>query len=60
MLEFLEELLEEQYGKELKEKIFQGYRAKRVVTFRVNTLKSSINEIEEKLKELLKKSKQNN
>lgn len=52
MLEFLEELLEEQYGKELKEKIFQGYRAKRVVTFRVNTLKSSINEIEEKLKEL--------
>lgn len=51
MLEFLQKLLEEQYGRELKDKIFQGYKANRVVTFRVNTLKSSIGEIEEKLKE---------
>lgn len=52
MLEFLEKMLEEQYGEEIKEKIFQGYEAKRLVTFRVNTLKSNIDEIETNLKEL--------
>lgn len=52
MLEFLNEMLQKQYGEEIKNKIIDGYKANRLVTFRVNTLKSSINEIEEKLKEL--------
>lgn len=48
--EFLIEKLEIQYGKELKEKILEGYSSKRKVTFRVNTLKSTTEEIEEILK----------
>lgn len=52
MPEFLEKILEEQYGEEIKNKIIKGYNVKRVVTFRVNTLKSNVAEIEEKLKEL--------
>lgn len=48
---FLTEMLEEQYGKEMAEKIFQGYQIKRYTTFRVNTLKGEINEIENILKE---------
>jgi NOL1/NOP2/sun family putative RNA methylase len=52
MLEFLEKKLEEQYGLEIKNQIFQGYEAKRKVTFRVNTLKSSVIEIENILNSL--------
>lgn len=52
MPEFLEKLLKEQYGEELKNKILNGYSAKRLVTFRVNTLKSSISEIEKCLNNL--------
>lgn len=52
MPEFLEKLLKEQYGEEFKNKILQGYSAKRLVTFRVNTLKSCISEIEECLNNL--------
>ncbi len=37
---FLEELLMEQYGKELFDKIMAGYQEKRPVTLRVNTLKT--------------------
>lgn len=48
--EFLIEKLETQYGTELKEKILDGYSKKRKVTFRVNTLKSTVEEIEEVLK----------
>lgn len=48
--EFLIEKLESQYGTELKEKILNGYSKKRKVTFRVNTLKSTVEEIEEVLK----------
>ena len=48
--EFLIEKLEKQYGTEIKEKILEGYSKKRKVTFRVNTLKASIEEIEEVLK----------
>ena len=48
--EFLKEKLENQYGKDLKEKILEGFFKKRKVTFRVNTLKANIEEIEEVLK----------
>ena len=48
---FLKEILEKQYEDEIIENIIQGYRAKRKTTFRVNTLKSNIEEIESILKE---------
>lgn len=48
--EFLIEKLEAQYGTEVKENIIGGYSKKRKVTFRVNTLKSTVEEIEEVLK----------
>ncbi len=44
-LVYLSNKLEKQYGIELKNKIFGGYNSKRRVTFRVNTLKSSNDEI---------------
>ncbi len=49
--EFLKEMLNKQYGEELTKKIIEGYKNKRPVTFRVNTLKTNIAEIENKLKE---------
>lgn len=49
--EFLEEMLEKQYGIETTQKILQGYNSKRYTTFRVNTLKSNINDIEDILKD---------
>ena len=48
--EFLIDKLEAQYGKALKDKIVDGFCKKRKVTFRVNTLKASVQEIEESLK----------
>lgn len=48
---FLKEMLEGQYGKQVTEKILQGYQAKRNTTFRVNTLKSGVDEIETVLKQ---------
>lgn len=50
--EFLIEMLNNQYGKELTEKIVDGYSKKRPVTLRVNTLKASIEKVEEELKRL--------
>lgn len=44
--EFLYERLEKQYGKELTNKIIDGYKVDRKVTFRVNTLKASVKELE--------------
>lgn len=49
--EFLKKMLEKQYGKEVTEKIVQGYQTKRHTTFRVNTLKCNISEIENALKD---------
>ncbi len=49
--EFLIEKLKVQYGDEQKEKILEGFSKKREVSFRVNTLKSSVEEIERILKE---------
>ena len=48
--QFLIEMLEEQYGKELTKQIIEGYTAKRKATFRVNTLKSSNEVVEQELK----------
>lgn len=49
--EFLVEKLEKQYGKETTKKILEGYNKKRKTTFRVNTLKANVQEVEEILKE---------
>ena len=43
--EFLVDMLEEKYGKEISKKIGQGYLAKRNTTFRINTLKTTKEEI---------------
>lgn len=52
MPEFLIQMLEKQYGEEIKNKILKGYNLKRKVTFRVNTLKSNIEETEQVLNKL--------
>lgn len=48
--QFLIEMLETQYGKELTQEILDGYMAKRKVTFRVNTLKAKCEDVEKILK----------
>lgn len=48
--EFLIEKLEAQYGVEIKDKIIDGYSKQRKVTFRVNTIKSSREKVEDVLK----------
>ncbi|MGN1301389.1 MAG: RsmB/NOP family class I SAM-dependent RNA methyltransferase [Clostridia bacterium] len=48
--QFLIEMLEEQYGKDLSKEIIEGYTAKRKATFRVNTLKGSNEAVEQELK----------
>lgn len=48
--EFLIEMLNQQYGEEITSKILEGYLKERMVTFRVNTLKTSIEKVEEVLK----------
>ena len=50
--EFLKEMLKKQYGEEITKEIIEGYNVKRPVTFRANTLKVAVIEIENKLKEL--------
>ncbi len=50
-IEFLIEMLKEQYGIELANKIIEGYTKQRVLTFRVNTLKSDVKKVEDKLKQ---------
>lgn len=47
--QFLIEMLEEQYGKDLAKEIIEGYLTKRKVSFRVNTLKSSNEAVEQEL-----------
>lgn len=48
---FLVESLEKQYGKEIAEKILEGYKKNRKVTLRVNTIKSSCEKVKNKLSE---------
>lgn len=49
---FLYNLLMEQYGEEVTNKIISGYSKKRKTTLRVNTLKTSINHVKEHLTNL--------
>ena len=49
--EFFIAMLEKQYGEELVKEIIEGYLNKREVTFRVNTLKTTVEEVESKLQE---------
>ena len=49
--EFLIERLENQYGKDLVKRIIDGYEKQRKVTFRVNTLKTTVEGIEKVLDE---------
>ena len=49
--EFLEIMLENQYGKEITKKIIQGYQSRRYTTLRVNTLKTTIDDVEKTLQE---------
>ena len=42
-------MLEKQYGIEIAQKIIKGYLAKRKTTLRINTIKSNIEEIKQKL-----------
>lgn len=49
MPQFLIEKLENQYGKDLVKEIIEGYKKQRKVTFRVNTLKTTVEEIEKTL-----------
>ena len=48
---FLYEMLMNQYGEELTNKILQGYNVKRLVTLRVNTLKTDLENVIKVLKE---------
>lgn len=48
-MDFLLNMLEEQYGIEIANKIMEGYTKQRPVTFRVNTLKNNVEAIENKL-----------
>jgi len=47
--EFFIAMLKKQYGEELAKEIIEGYLNKREVTFRVNTLKTTVEEVESKL-----------
>ena len=46
---FLEEMLLKQYGENIAKRIIDGYQKQRYVTLRVNTIKSSVKEIEDVL-----------
>lgn len=46
---FLEEMLLKQYGEDIAKQIISGYQKQRYVTLRVNTIKSSVKEIEDVL-----------
>lgn len=50
--EFLYEMLLNEYGKDITNKIIDGYSCDRPVTFRVNTSKTDINQVKGQLKSL--------
>ena len=51
IFKFLYEMLIEQYGNELTNKIIDGYSKERLVTLRVNTIKTNVDDIKKKLTE---------
>lgn len=50
--QFFNEMLQKQYGKEVTNKIIEGYTTQRPVTLRVNTIKATTEIIKNKLKEV--------
>ena len=48
--DYLLEMLEKQYEKQDIDRILNGYKSKRIVSLRINTIKASIEEIKQKLK----------
>lgn len=52
MPEFFYEMLLNEYGKDITNKIIDGYSCNRPITFRVNTSKTDINQIKEQFKSL--------
>ena len=50
--EFLHEMLLNEYGQDITDKIIESYSSKRATTFRVNTLKVDVQYIKDKLNEL--------
>lgn len=50
--EFLQKILINEYGEDITNQIIDGYSANRPTTFRVNTLKVDVKQIENKLNEL--------
>ena len=48
---FLEDMLKEQYGEKTTKRIIEGYSQRRVISFRVNSLKNNYKKIEEVLNE---------
>jgi len=49
---FLIDMLNNQYGQEILKQIIDGYSKKRLTTFRVNTLKTNVQEIENEMNKL--------
>lgn len=49
---FLIDMLNSQYGEEIAKKILEGYSKEIVTTFRVNTLKSNVEEIQKAMDKL--------
>ena len=49
LLQFLIEKLNNQYGEEISNKIIEGYSKKRVVSLRINTIKSNVKKVCEEL-----------
>ena len=56
-LNFLQDILENEYGKDLKNTIIDGYKTKRATTFRANTLKTNSKIIEKYLNDHIMKYK---
>ena len=48
--QFLIEMFQSQYGEEITKNILDGFSKKRVVTFRVNTIKADTKKVEDELK----------
>ena len=51
ILKFLYEMLIEQYGNDITNEIIDGYSKERLVTLRVNTIKTNVDDIKKKLTE---------
>ena len=49
--QFLKEILVEQYGEDVTNEIIEGYSKQRLVTLRVNTIKTNKEEVKQKLKQ---------